>query len=72
MQEELLEKAKEEFRDLRLGWRNKLEFSKGYPEYEYVYELSKDILERIGFKRTEEKEFGYTLVIIEKENKNEL
>ena len=69
---EILELAKEEFRDLRFGWRDKLSFSKGYKEYEFVYELSKDLLELLGFKRIEEKHIGYTIVTIEREKLNEL
>ena len=72
MDNEILEKAKEEFRDLRFGWRNKLSFSKGYKEYESVYKDCKEILELLGFKRIEEKHIGYTIVTIEREKLNEL
>ena len=57
------------FNRLLSGELKQLMFSKGYGEYEKMYELFKDDLEHLDIKRYEVDDCGYTLVILkEKEN----
>ena len=69
--EKTLESAKEQFDRLYNYGNHELKYSKGYPEYEYVYECCKNDLEEMGYERVEEKELGFTLVIIRKKNVSE-
>lgn len=64
MDKDLLEEANKDFREL-FEFRKELKFSKGFPEYETVYEQLKPYLEEIGFERIEENK-GYPLVIIKR------
>lgn len=59
------EKAKLDFFRL-FNEGGELKFSKGLKEYEEMYELCKEDLDKFGYERIEEKEIGYTLVIIKK------
>ena len=70
--EEILDDAKERFNNLYNFGKHELHFSKGFPEYEYIYECCKNDLEEMGYERIEEDKIGYILVTIKKkEDDNE-
>lgn len=61
-----------QFNRLLSGELKELKFSKGYKEYEKMYELFKDDLEHLDIERYEIDDGGYTLVILkEKENEKD-
>ena len=72
MNKRILESAREQFDRLYSYGNHELKYSKGYKEYEYLYTLYKRDLEEMGYERVEEKELGYTLVIIRKKGIDEL
>ena len=61
-----------EFNRLLSGELKALKFSKGYGEYEKMYELFKDDLEHLDIERIEIEKHGYTLVVLKEKDYEEI